>query len=125
MEAKMRKTVALLLCLGLFGCATIGKPMKETQLNQLQDGVTTQEEVLRVMGEPFDKTIIDTGEEKWTYVYSRTKPTWITFVPYFNMIESGGVTKGQKLEILFDEKKIVKKHTVSKSTTPVKTGIFQ
>ena len=121
----MRKFLLVLLCLSLVGCATIGKPMKETQLTQLQDGVTTQEEVLKIMGEPSDKTIIDTGEEKWTFIYARTKPTWSTFVPYVGLLESGTVTKGQKLEILFDINKVVKRHTLSNPTTTIKTGMFQ
>jgi outer membrane protein assembly factor BamE (lipoprotein component of BamABCDE complex) len=121
----MQKLIVLLLCLGLCGCATVGKPMKDTQLTQLQDGVTTQKEVLEIMGEPSDKTIIDTGEEKWTYIYARSRPTWASFVPYVNLFESGAVTKGQKLEILFDEKKIVKKHAFSKPTTSIKSGILQ
>ncbi len=121
----MKKFLLLALCLGLVGCATVGKPMKEAQLSQLQDGVTTQKEVLEIMGEPSDKTIIDTGEEKWVYIYSRSKPTWGSFVPYVGIFESGAVVKGQKLEILFDGNKVVKKHAISTPTTTVKTGIFQ
>jgi outer membrane protein assembly factor BamE (lipoprotein component of BamABCDE complex) len=121
----MRKLILLLICFILVGCATVGKPMKAEQLTQLQDGITTQEEVLKIMGEPFDKTIIDTGEEKWSFIYSRSKATWSSFIPYVGLLESGAVTKGQKLEILFDSDKIVKKHTVSNSTTKTKTGLLQ
>lgn len=107
------------------GCATVGKPMKETQLVQLKDGITTQEEVFELMGEPFNKTLTDMGEEKWIYIYSRSKPTWGSFIPYVGLFESGVVTKGQKLEIIFNEKKIVKKHIFSIPTTTMKTGILQ
>ena len=121
----MRRIICFLVLLSLIGCMTVGKPIEEKQLTQLQDGITTQEAVLKIMGEPSDRTIIDTGEEKWIYVYMRAKPTWVTFVPYVNLVESGTNVKGQKLEILFDANKIVKKHTVSKPTTAVKSGIFQ
>jgi len=120
------KTVLLLaICLVICGCATVGNPMKAEQLTQLQDGVTTQAEVLKIMGEASDKTIIDTGEEKWTYIYTRATPTWGFFVPIVGMFESGATAKGQKLEILFNTNKIVKKHAVSNPKTTIKTGIFQ
>jgi len=121
----MKYILFVLTSLLLIGCATVGTPIKNEQLIKLEEGKTTQEEVIRVMGEPVDKTIIETGEEKWTYVYMRTKPTWSTFVPYVNMVESGANTNTQKLEILFDTQKIVKKHACSNSTTKVKTGLFQ
>jgi outer membrane protein assembly factor BamE (lipoprotein component of BamABCDE complex) len=91
----------------LIGCATIGKPINESQVSQLKDGVTTKQEVISIMGEPFDKTITDSGDEKWTYVYSVIQ----------GRLTDGQVREGQKLEILFDTKNIIKKHLFLASTT--------
>ena len=96
----MRIIAVLAFCLCLSGCATIGRNITDCQVASIVDGQTSSSDVLRVMGAPFDKSISEQGLEKWTYIHSVIA----------GRLTEGQVLKGQKLEILFDDNGIVKKH---------------
>ena len=57
---------ALILCLGVFGCLSVGREFPVEPVRKIETGTTTQEEVRQMFGEPW-RTGIDDGQRTWTY----------------------------------------------------------
>jgi outer membrane protein assembly factor BamE (lipoprotein component of BamABCDE complex) len=70
MRGKNRQRVALaagLLAAAIVaGCATIGHEFPATSVHQVTIGQTTQDELLRMFGQPW-RTGIEDGKTTWTY----------------------------------------------------------
>jgi hypothetical protein len=81
----MKKLITLLLCLGLYGCATA------SQLNQISIGMS-KEEVIKKMGKP-DSTAAIGDKEYLNYrlVPSAEPAQWANYEPYFVCIQEGKV----------------------------------
>jgi len=81
----MKRTLILLLCLGLFGCATAGK------INSISVGMS-KGEVIKIMGKP-TSTSAKEGTEYLNYALSETGDAefygWTT--PYYIRIKDGKV----------------------------------
>ena len=63
-------TVAFTVILSIAGCATVGKPFDTKKVLTLESGVTTQEQVLQQIGQPWRKGL-ENGKLTWTYAYYR------------------------------------------------------
>lgn len=93
----MKRFVLLLsaLCLALFltGCGTSGKNFPTAHIDEIQNGVTTQSQVLDWFGVAY-KEGVRNGDSLWTY--------------QFDTYNSIGKDKSKELVILFDQKNVVK-----------------
>ena len=64
-----------LVATSLSGCATssggysVGRDFNSSAVSQIVKGETTKDDIVRMFGEPFSKTVISENEEKWMYVY--------------------------------------------------------
>ena len=89
----------LLVAVLLVGCGgSVGKKFDTNKVSLIQKGVTTQDQVLSLFGKPNERGIKD-GKDVWGYSYM-----------------SGGAFGGastKRLDIVFDEKKIVYDYTYS------------
>jgi hypothetical protein len=83
----------LALCLLVVGCGTVGKDFSSSNVEKIQNNVTTQLEILDWFGVPY-KEGTENKHTMWTYQVD----TW--------QAVGEGLSKG--LVILFDEKNIVK-----------------
>jgi hypothetical protein len=83
----------LALCLLVVGCGTVGKSFDSSNVEKIQNNVTTQLEILDWFGVPY-KEGNENKHTMWTYQVD----TWQAI--------GEGISKG--LVILFDEKNIVK-----------------
>ena len=83
----------LALCLLVVGCGTVGKYFDSSNVEKIQNNVTTQLEILDWFGVPY-KEGSENKHTMWTYQVD----TW--------QAVGEGVSKG--LVILFDDKNIVK-----------------
>jgi hypothetical protein len=83
----------LVLCLLVVGCGTVGKGFDSSNVEKIQNNVTTQLEILDWFGVPY-KEGTENKHIMWTYQVD----TWQAI--------GEGVSKG--LVILFDDKNIVK-----------------
>ncbi len=66
--------ITLTLVLGLTGCATIdnhGHEVDPSQLAQIQVGVTTQEQVGKLLGTP--SSVSTFGDKTWFYMYDKVQ----------------------------------------------------
>jgi len=83
----------LALCLLVAGCGTVGKYFDSSNVEKIQNNVTTQLEIIEWFGVPY-KEGTENKHTMWTYQVD----TWQAI--------GEGVSKG--LVILFDDKNIVK-----------------
>ena len=121
---------ALLLCLifSLTACASAGntrlKAMPQPDiLAQVREGETTKAQIEAMFGSANSVSFTDSGNEIWTYFYSKATSHAINFVPYANIVSRGADVETKELIILFDTNGVVRKRTVRDTTTVVKSGI--
>ena len=109
MRRKSRQRVALaagLLAAAIVaGCATIGHEFPATSVHQVTLGQTTQDELLRMFGQPW-RTGIEDGKTTWTYGYYK-----------YSLF---GRTRSRDLVLRFDDNKVVKSYTFN-TTEPQDT----
>lgn len=53
---------------------TVGKDFDQTELGQIAKGKTSREEVVKILGEPAEKTT-EAGLERWIYIHRVTSAT--------------------------------------------------
>ena len=95
-----------LLAAGLAaGCATIGHDFPAASVHQVTIGQTTQDELLRMLGQPW-RTGIEDGKTTWTYGYYK-----------YSLF---GRTRSRDLVLRFDDNKVVKSYTFN-TTEPQDT----
>ncbi len=97
-----KKTAASLLCLTLFGCASVGNETLRTESEasvqtKLVEGKTTKAEVRKMFGSPLKTSFTDGGMEIWTYEFSKVSADAISFVPIVNMF--GATASGTKNQL--------------------------
>lgn len=66
-----RALVALALPLVLAACITIGQKFRPQQVELIKKGETTNNEVLKLLGNPMRTGFDDNGLREWTYAYYR------------------------------------------------------
>lgn len=88
------------------------------------EGKTTKAEVKVMFGSPIKTTFTDGGLEIYTYELAKMSADAVNYIPLVGLL--GGSASGTKKElvILFDDKGIVKKFSMSESPVKVKTGVF-
>ncbi len=120
----MRKLFVLLFCLSLGGCATCGKPIEKSAVEEMQKGVTTKEEVIKKFGQP-DGTYFD-KDNRLIYYYHASKvnsSAW-NFIPIVNLVHSEIKMKMQMLVIVFSKEGVVEEYSFTDSDKPMKYGII-
>jgi len=53
----MKKLILLVITIALTGCATVGKPIDQNKMSQIKEGITTEQEVVAILGNPYMKTL--------------------------------------------------------------------
>ena len=84
---------ALIITLFLAGCGSAGKNFPAAHVDEIQNGVTTQSQILDWFGVAF-KEGVRSGTPMWTY--------------QFDMWHSLGDDESKELVILFDENNVVR-----------------
>jgi len=100
MKKKQLKAV-MFLVIFLASCyGTMGKNFDSSELKNIQNNVTRQEEIFERLGAPFKKGI-ENGQVMWTYQFDK----WNALGP----------TYSKDLVILFDKENIVKAYRYTTS----------
>ncbi|TVP15377.1 hypothetical protein [Shewanella sp. KCT] len=104
-----------LLTGSLVGCATsrmtTGANFNEQLVPQIVKNKTTKQELVGLIGQPFNKAILTSNSEKWTYFYTDVTSKAQSFV--FSMdVQTTGIKK--QLEVLL-ENDIVTNYTYTEA----------
>jgi outer membrane protein assembly factor BamE (lipoprotein component of BamABCDE complex) len=121
---RVRWLGGIALAIILTGCATSGRLIKTDLLAQIKEGVTTEAEVIRLLGAPQTKTLDSNGKTIMLYYYTKAKTRPSTLIPYVGLLTGGMDMRQQMLTILLDQHGIVEKYTLNDSETPINTGLL-
>ena len=124
------KGILIVACaaLVLSGCVTTGNERMKGQTqssvaSKITEGKTTKADVVAAYGDATAVSFTDSGNEIWTYAYTRAVPTPQTFIPIVGLFTAGADTTTNSLVILFNRDGIVSKYTMSETQGVVKQGI--
>lgn len=120
----MKKILAILICLGLMGCATTGTKIEQDKVKQIKEGITTQEEVIALMGKPFMQNLTSDKKVIMMYQYAKVKNRATNFIPVVNVFAGGMDMKQQILQILINENGVVEKYIFTDSNSPINSGLL-
>ena len=112
----------------LSGCTTMGNERMKGQTQssvatKITEGKTTKAQVVAAYGDATAVSFTDSGNEIWTYTYTRAVPTAQTFIPIVGLFTAGADTTTNNLVILFNGNGIVSKYTMSETQGVVKHGL--
>ena len=129
MNTKISLPIVILIGLFIVGCTTVGnKTLKyetrESLEEKIQEGITTKEEILKMLGDPLDTNFTDSGFEILRYSFSRSTPKAKNFIPY-NFFSVGSDVKKKELVILFNENDIVKRFSMIESEVDISSGLAE
>jgi hypothetical protein len=93
----MRKLV-LVLSLALAGCMTVGRDFASQPVRNIQNNITTQDEIFTNFGEPVRRGL-ENGLETWTYSYQ-----------YYEFAQ---LRDAKELHVVFNQDKTVRSYSFS------------
>jgi outer membrane protein assembly factor BamE (lipoprotein component of BamABCDE complex) len=127
----LRNTISV-ICIGflLGGCVSAGNATlkDETEASvsdKLTEGKTTMPEVRAIFGSPIATSFTSNGDEIWTYQFSKMQADAVNFIPYVGLFGSSTTGKQKQLVILFNQRDVVKRFSMTDSDVSAKSGIFQ
>jgi len=125
----MKRFLAVFAAFLLVSCATMGNDSLRNQTPEsiasiITEGVTTQAEVEAAFGIPIQTTFTDARNEVWKYTLTHTTPTAQSFIPVVGVLSSGATGTQKELTILFDDKLVVQKYTMTESPIKIRTGVL-
>ncbi len=92
----LKTGVFVLFCwVGVSACGSTGNKFDETQFGAIVNGKTTQDEVIQLLGEPYQKGV-ENGNVVWIYEYNK-----------FSLFEKSA---SKDLQVVFDKKNTVQSH---------------
>lgn len=130
MKLNFSKLLTVAIAATLLGCATAGNDRvkdqtQDTVAQKLISGKTTKADVKEQFGEPSSISFTDSGNEIWTYKFSRATPKGVNFVPIVNLFVRGADVSTKTIVVLFDANGKVSKFTMTEDQSEVKGGLAQ
>ena len=129
---KISYTISALLFMILLvtGCASIGneslrKESESSVPQKIFEGKTSKDEIRSMFGSPISTSFTDSGLEIWKYELSKMSADAVSYIPVVNLFGTSSSGTKKELTVLFDEKGIVKRYSMSESPIQVKTGLYQ
>jgi len=122
-KIKMKNLILLSTLVLLVGCATVGKPIDQNKISQIKENVTTEQEVIGILGNPYMKTLSSDGKIIMLYQYVKVKNRASNFIPVVNIFSSGMDMQHQMLTILINKDGKVDKYTMNDSGSEINSGL--
>lgn len=113
----------LVFCL-ICGCATSGNKIDQNKVTQIKEGVTTEQEVIKILGTPYMKTLSSDGKTIMLYQYTKVKNRASNFIPVVNLMTGGMDMRQQMLTVLIGQNGKVEKYTLNDSSSAINSGLL-
>jgi len=114
----------VLIVLVLTGCASVGKKIEQNKVQQIKEGVTTEQEVIELLGKPFMKTLSSDGKVIMIYQYTKVKNRIENFIPVVGLLSGGMDMRQQMLTILIDKNGNVEQYTFNDAESEINSGLL-
>jgi len=88
------------------------------------DGQTTRDDVQRIYGSPAQTSFLSEKNEVWTYRWARATAQGQNFIPIVGAFVRGYDVRKKELVVVFNERNIVARHTMTDNNDAVKTGLI-
>lgn len=118
----MRAATILLAVAVISGCVSSGTNVSDAQIQEIQKGKTTYNEVLSIMGKPDITSKDSDGTRTAIYSYSHSQVDGKSFIPFAGAFIGGAHGQSKTVEITFDSNNVVKDYSVSEGTHDVRHG---
>jgi hypothetical protein len=112
------KLVAIFaVAIAVTGCASVGNNFDENRAANIEKGVTTESDLIRMFGEPNNRTVNGNGTKvlDWTYVQSEVKGE--SFIPYAGSFLGGTNSAQKSMHVVLNAAGRVADYTVSSGGT--------
>lgn len=84
----------------------------ESVSSKVTKGVTTEDKVRALFGEPTNVSLTDGGSDVWTYEYTHAYVKAVSFVPVVGWFAGGHDVDKNQVVFLFDKGKVLQNYTV-------------
>ena len=84
-------------------CASTGKTIDQDKLSQIKEGVSTKEDVIKILGKPEMINLNSDSKQMMTYYHFNYKTRGSTFIPVVGLMTGGGNMKQEMLQVLIDK----------------------
>jgi hypothetical protein len=130
---KLSPTMKFLTIMGLSlvlaGCAGTGNERLRTETestvsSKIVQDATTKDEIRSMFGSPNKTSFTDSGLEIWNYEFAKVSADVVNFIPIVNLFGSSASGTKKELVVLFNDKNVVQRFSMSESDVATKTGIF-
>jgi len=118
----MKTLINLILLIVITGCASSGRRIDPNAVSQIQRGVTTRPEVLRLLGSPESMTTLGDGTTQMLYHYVRATTKGTTFIPIAGAFVGGSNVEQQMVIVLIGPDGLVREVSTTASAQDVNMG---
>lgn len=94
------KKLIIVVMLVVSGCATVGRQIDFNQVSKIKEGVTTQQEVVDLLGSPDRITNAGQGMATMSYTFAKTSSRAVNFVPVVGIMAGGMDTQSQFVMVM-------------------------
>jgi outer membrane protein assembly factor BamE (lipoprotein component of BamABCDE complex) len=120
----LRAIFAGLAALVCAGCVSSGTQVSEATASQFKEGVTTERDVIRVLGEPQQTTVMQNHHRLLVYVGISAHATAATYVPVVGLFAGGAKGTHSTATFDFDQNGILTSMSHSTGQTDVRSGLL-
>ena len=114
----MKQITLIVFVLLISACATseykYGKDFSSQNVQKIEHGKTTKQDLINYFGEPFQKSVISANQEKWMYMYTSGQAKAQSYV-FSTKVQSTG---SNKMLDVFLENGVVMNHTFTEGQNP-------
>lgn len=118
----MRPIIIILLALSIVACASVGVQVDSAKVEEIEKGVTTEQEIKETFGNPSSSGITSDGELFYMYTFARSTTNAATFIPVVGLFAGGSNTDMETLQIWFDTEQRVREYHFNKSNMETRLG---
>ena len=120
----VKQILVFILLIGFFfvGCATVGRKIDFSKVDEIKIDKTTQSQVISYLGSP-DTITRQKGQTIYMYQYVNVSSRPENFIPIIGSLVGGMDTQSQMVMITFNQDGIVKDVYSSMSSSAVNSGL--
>lgn len=83
------------------GCASVGTPIDQAKVSQIQKGVTTRAQLVAALGAPASTSALADGQTVCLWIYSKASNSAQNFIPVVNIVQGRMSVESQSLQVFF------------------------
>jgi hypothetical protein len=100
-------TAMLLVPFTVGGCASAGRDFDDTQVSSIQKGVTTEQDLITMFGQPENRSMNSDGQTVLTWMYTHGHVNGKSFIPFAGAFMGGTNSASKSLTVTLKDDKVV------------------